>query len=241
MDAIFREPVDPAGLRYTLCSLLGFLILVFLLTRSFVPLQGALLPLTRAVAAVSTLGSSLAVVGFVAFGFLRTESDFEPGGWTFITFMFLMVIWWGISLVRATKYTVYNVFSKSPTFQAQTFLTSLAAGCVFQTPFGAISLASNIGWWIGAFTLFLLAILVMLFDTDFHRFKSASTLRDEGLDRIGHKTWATWRKWNRILVLLYLSFGIMVVLGLPLFAASGVGCAAGTFLLVRSLRNKITV
>lgn len=241
MDFIFANPIEPPWLRNALVGLLTVLLLGFVLGSLYIRYHRLFRPLGRGLAAFGTIGNILAVVGVTSLGLSRRGSVLEPGGWAFILFLIVMLVWWGVSLVRETNYTPLAVLAESPTFISQAFLTSIAAACIYRPPFGTIEIQGNIGWWIAAFLILLCAMLVMVADTDFHHFGEDEQLQKAHLDRISREKWIIWRAWNYGLIVPYLALGILVLLGMPLLYAAGMGSLASIGLLVDTLRKGKTV
>lgn len=241
MDYVITDPIDPPWLRNVLISFLAVLLVGFALGSLFLRYHPLLRPMGRWLAAVGTLGQALGMTGLLGFCLSRRGHVEEPGGGAFVLFMLVILVWWGASLVRETKHTAFTVLSKSPTYLSQVFLTSLAAACIFRPPFGAIELDSNIYWWVASFLIFLIAMLVMVADTDFHFLGSDQDLEEEGLMRIDRAKWLTWRAWNYGLIVPYLLLGMLVLLGLRVMVAAGVGSLVAIALLTEALVRRKTV
>lgn len=226
-----NPPVEPIWFRNTVSIALVAVLLLFVIGSLFISYHPILIPLSRVSAVFSTALNIVAITGFVGLAFLRRKDIPEPGGWLYIAFLLMMLLWWGTSLVREGRVPITGLLEQ-PTFATQALLTSLAAALII-LPFGTIQIGPNVWWWLASIVLFFLAMVVMVADTDYHHFAA--------VDPITRNTWLIWRMWNYGLIVPYLLLALCVLHGMPLSYAAGAGLLAATFLFVATLFQGGTV
>ena len=166
---------------------------------------------------IGVLASVLVVPG-------RPPGPLQEGGLAFLTIIFLMMAWWVASTMEAGTGlpTIFDNLASDPTVATQLFLSSFAVRRIIQRPppgkklGGMINLGDNRLRWVASYLIFLLALIVMIADTDFQF----------SIKTICWQRWICWRILDAAIIIPYLIAGILVVNGMRMRVVGGVGAIA---------------